>query len=176
MGRLKDKLYTSVEQEQQPEYCEQPPQEEYEPTEEEVAEYYQQQLEERQQQQQQQYIAEEVQRKEDAQKSPLAILDEIKLNPSPKGTLPVLIGGRPIDLHILEDYIVKISPHALKTILRYHNARTIEEIKNYSRGPILKIKSGFWFLIIGLIAICVLGVVVLMFAPQLTAMFKNFAP
>ena len=70
----------------------------------------------------------------DKEKSPLAILEDIKKDPSPKGTFATIIGGRPVDLHILEDYIVKISPYSLKTILRYHNAKTIEEIKNYSRG------------------------------------------
>jgi len=172
LGRLKDKL--AMQQNYQSEY-EQPP-EEF--TEEEIADYYyQQQLAEQQYQAQQQEEADEEIRKENAMKSPLAILDEIKEKPSPKGTFPVLIGGRPIDLHILEDYIVKISPHALKTILRYHNARTIEEIKSYSTGPSLKAKgSGFWILIIALIGIVVLGIVIMMFSPQLTQMMKNFAP
>ena len=176
MGRLKDKLRES----QRRDYQEEPEYEqEYEPTEEELAEYYQQQ----QMMQQEQQRLEQLQKRQKQQqiqvpkaKAPLAILEEIKQNPSPKGTLPVLIGGRPIDLHILEDYIIKISPHALKTILRYHNARTIEEIKNYSRGPQLKVKSGFWILIIALIGILILGLFVLMFAPQLTQGMKNFIP
>ena len=176
MGRLKDKTratqYTTPEPEPEPEIQQES---EYQPTEEELQEYYYQQ--QAQQAWQAQQEEQERTRQEDASRAPLEILDEIRKNPSPKGTLPVLIGGRPIDLHILEDYIVKISPHALKTILRYHNARTIEEIKNYSTGPQFKKGNwGFWLLVIGLIGICVVGLVVLMFAPQLTAMFKNFSP
>jgi len=170
VNRLKEKVIRAQQQNQQAideeyyeDYTEQQP---GQPTEEDMRRYYQQR-----------YLEESKLAQEDAIKPPLAILDEIKEQPSPKGTLPVLVGGRPVDLHVLEDYIVKISPHALKTILRYHNARTIEEIKNYSRGPVVKSKGmGFWILIIALIGIVVVGIMILMFAPELTSMMKNFIP
>ncbi|GAH35216.1 unnamed protein product, partial [marine sediment metagenome] len=102
MSLLNNRLRVNQQRQQQQEY------EEYQPTEEELeAYYYQQQMEEQQRQQEQ----EEAERLEDASKAPIAILEEIRKHPSPKGTLPVIIGGRPIDLHVLEDYIVKISPH-----------------------------------------------------------------
>jgi len=105
--------------------------------------------------------------------NPLSILDEIKASPSPKGTFPMVIGGRPLDLHVLEDYITKISPFALKTILRYHNARTIEELKGYSRGGSLKLNSGTIILILLAIGLAVGGVIMLMYMPQIMEMFKG---
>lgn len=108
--------------------------------------------------------------------SPLAVLDEIKRSPSPKGAYPTLIGGRPIDLHDLEDYLLKISPYALKTILRYHNARTIEEIKGYAKG-LGGSKFNFRFILLILLAVgmAVIGILVLLYMPQIMAFFKGFA-
>ena len=105
--------------------------------------------------------------------NPLSILDEIKAKPSPKGTFPMLIGGRPLDLHVLEDYITKISPFALKTILRYHNARTIEELKGYSGRGSLKLKSGTIILILVAIGLAIGGIIMLLYMPQIMSYFKG---
>ena len=104
--------------------------------------------------------------------NPLAILDEIKKQPSPKGTLPAIIGGRPVDLHILEDYVVKISPYQLRTVLRYHNARTIEEIRNYSqRFGTTKMKGSTILIILLAIGMAVIGLFAMMYLPQIIKMF-----
>jgi hypothetical protein len=108
--------------------------------------------------------------------SPLSILDEIEEDPSPKGTAPIKLGGRPIDLHVLEDYVVKISPYSLKTILRYHNARTIEEMKGYSKGVGLKMKSGTIILIIVAIAMAVLGILMMTLMPDILGNFSGGLP
>jgi len=105
--------------------------------------------------------------------SPLSILDEIKEKPAPKGVFPVIIGGRPLDLHALEDYVVKISPFSLKTVLRYHNARTIEEIKGYGRGPNVKLKGGMIMFILFAVAMAALGIFVIMFMPDLMSSFSS---
>ena len=96
---------------------EQPQQQELTP--ELIQEIQRMQMEEqlRQQQMQQGISVQPVPEVKDGD-NPLSILDEIKAQPSSKGTYPMLIGGRPVDLHVLEDYITKISPFALKTILR----------------------------------------------------------
>jgi len=99
--------------------------------------------------------------------SPLSIIDEIQTQPSEKGTHEVKIGGRPIDLHILEDYVVKISPYSLKTILRYHNARTIEEMKGYSKGVGLKMKGGTIILIMLALGLAVIGIMMLTMFPEI---------
>ena len=106
-------------------------------------------------------------------RSPLSIVKEIKENPSQKGTFATVIGGVPVDLHILEEYLVRTSPFALKTVMRYHNARNMEEIKNYSRGPNLKVNSKFWILIIVAVAIIFLGLFLILFFPKIMASFQG---
>lgn len=104
---------------------------------------------------------------------PLSILDEIKKKPTPKGVFTQRIGGRPVDLHVLEDYITKISPFALKTLLRYHNAKTMEEIKSYSQGKSMNINAGTIILILAAVGMAVLGIVMLVFMPDIMNMFKG---
>jgi len=106
--------------------------------------------------------------------NPLAILDEIKRNPSPKGTHPIMIGGRPLDLHALENYVVKVSPYHLRTILRYHNARTIEEVKNYSqRFGVAKLKGSTLLVILLAVGMGILGIVMMFFLPDIIATFSG---
>lgn len=111
-------------------------------------------------------------------RSPVKLATEIENDPTPKGVLEMNIGGRPIDLHQLENYMVwKTSPFVMKTLLRYHNAKTMEEIKSYSsrrvgRGGSLNMKT------IGIILLCVamavVGLVMIMFMPQIMAFFRGF--
>ena len=148
-------------------------------------EYYQdpevqQQIQQQYQHQYQQQMQQRQQIQEDDEehrddRSPLSIVKEIKENPSQKGTFEAIIGGVPVDLHILEDYLVRTSPFALKTVMRYHNARNMEEIKNYSRGPNLKVNNKFWILIIMAVAIMMLGIFVIMFMPQIMQTFQGGA-
>jgi len=110
-------------------------------------------------------------------RNPVAIAKGVENNPVPHGICQVMIGGRPIDLHMFEDYMVwKVSPYQLRTLLRYHNARTIEEIKNYSLRPTLKMKSGTLILIIVAILMLVGGLAIFMFMPEITAMLQGYVP
>ena len=109
-------------------------------------------------------------------KSPLAILDEIKLNPSPKGSYPTIIGGRPVDLHDLEDYLLKISPYSLKTIMRYHQARTIEELRRYSKGKGSTFNMKIIWIILMIMGMIGLGVFIILFLPQIMGGMKNMIP
>jgi len=105
--------------------------------------------------------------------SPLSILEEIQKIPSPKGTFPLLIGGKPVDLHAIEDYVVRISPFNIKTILRYHNARTIEEVKGYGRfGGSLKVNSKTILIILFAVGMAVLGILFIFFMPQIMQSFQ----
>jgi hypothetical protein len=104
--------------------------------------------------------------------SPLSILDEIKRKPTPKGVFAQRIGGRPVDLHVLEDYITKISPFALKTLLRYHNAKTMEEIKSYSQGKTIGISGGTIILILAAVGMAILGIAMIFFMPDIMNSFK----
>jgi len=104
------------------------------------------------------------------------VLEDIRKYPTPKNTFATIIGGRPVDLHSMEDYLLKISPYGLKTILRYHNARTIEEIKNYAKlGGGGKLNTKFWLLIMLFIGLAVIGVIILIFLPQIMDFFQGSA-
>lgn len=105
--------------------------------------------------------------------TPLSILDEIKNKRIPKGTAPVLIQGIPVDLHSLEDYIISISPYNIKTLMRYNNARILEEIKGYSKFGTGKINSKMLILIMLAAGMAVLGIIMIMFMPQIMAMFQG---
>ena len=107
------------------------------------------------------------------EEGPLSILEEISDAPSPKGTFPVMIGGRPIDLHMLEEYVVKISPHSLSTLLRYRNARTIEEIKGYGKGMNVKFNGKTLVMILIAVGMAVLGLIFMLFMPDIMAMFQS---
>ena len=109
-------------------------------------------------------------------KSPVKLAIEIEKKPTPKGVLELKIGGRPIDLHQIEDYMVwKINPYNMKTLMRYHNAKTMEEIKSYSRrrsGGGMPLRT--IMLILLLVGVSVAGFVMLMFMPQIMQFFKGF--
>ena len=108
-------------------------------------------------------------------RDPVKIATDIEDFPTPPGICEVMIGGRPIDLHAFEDYMVwRISPYQMRTVLRYRTARIMEEIKNYSSSPKVKMGGNFFIMIMIVIIMLVVGVAVLMFMPQLTGFFKGF--
>lgn len=106
----------------------------------------------------------------------------IKRKPSPKEALKVNIGGRPIDLHQLEKYLVwQTSPYILRTIIAYNNSRQIEQMQNYRRkgfsqvGGATKKGSGrllMWLIIFG--ALFGIGVVLVMYMPAIMNFFRGF--
>lgn len=109
--------------------------------------------------------------------TPLAIAKEVRKRPSLKETLPTVIGGVPVDLHILEDYLVKTSPFALKTIIRYHNARTVEEIKGYGKAGVgVKLNSKTIILVLLCVGMAVLGLLMLTIMPELLETFSGSVP
>lgn len=111
-------------------------------------------------------------------RAPVKLATEIENDPTSKGVLEINVGGRPIDLHQLENYMVwKTSPFVMKTLMRYHNAKTMEEIKSYSsrrigRGGSMNLKT------IGIILLCIVmavaGLIMVMFMPQIMAFFRGF--
>ena len=110
-------------------------------------------------------------------RSPVKLATEIERDSTPKGAFEIMIGGRPIDLHQLENYMVwKTSPYVIKTLMRYNNAKTLEEVKNYSSrrrgGGSLNLKS--LMLILLCVGMAIAGVVMVMFMPQIMAFFKGF--
>lgn len=160
MGRLFEKVKGRPR-----EYEEYPPEPEYQ-SEEIPQEYYEEYR------RQQGYVPAE---KEPIDDTPLGILKDIEKSPSPKGTFPTVIGGIPVDLHSLEDYVIKISPFGLKTILRYHHARDIEEMKGYGRRGSMNINSKTILLILAAVGMAVMGLIMIMYMPQIMEMFSGGA-
>jgi len=105
---------------------------------------------------------------------PIQVARDIKKKPTPKGYFRTVISGIPVDLHSLEDYIVKTSPFAIKTIMRFDNARNIEEIKQYSTKSTGKKKLGigFFILIMFLVIMVIVGILLMMKGPELIEFFK----
>ena len=98
----------------------------------------------------------------------------IKKNPTPKGYFETVIGGVPIDLHSLEEYIVSVSPFSIQTIMKYNEAEMIEDIKNYSKGTGRKpMDFKIIFFIILAVGMGLLGLFVMMFMPDIMASFQG---
>jgi len=162
MGRLSDRLglFSNREEIEAPEeYYE----EEYAPEEyyDEKEEEYEKQIED----------DEEEKSYDDV---PIKLARQIKRKPTPKGYFRTVLFGIPVDLHALENYIVRTSPFAIKTLMRYDNSRIIEEIKQYgttSTGK-KKLDAKFFFFLIFLIIIVVVGIILMLKGPEIMNMFK----
>jgi len=114
-----------------------------------------------------------LERKEKDASAPLAILDEIKEKPSRPGTFKTVIQGKPIDLHSLESYVLKISPYVMRTILRYRTIRTMEEARNVAGRKPVKFNSKTLILILLAVGMAVLGIIFIFFMPEIMQMFKG---
>jgi hypothetical protein len=80
-----------------------------------------------------------------------------------------------VDLHILEDYITRISPFNIRTAMRYHNARTIEELRGYTKFGQLKMKKMNFIMLLLLVGMAILGIVLIFFMPQIMEMLQGMA-
>ena len=98
----------------------------------------------------------------------------VENDPSPKGVLKKVFCGRPIDVHMLEDYLVwRTSPLTIKTILSYGHSKTIEDMRGLlPLGERARGNSKMLVLIILAIILLVGGVMFLLYGPQLTQMFQ----
>ena len=97
---------------------------------------------------------------------------DVVANRSPKGKFEMTLMGRPVDLFKLENYLVfTVSPKTNTTLMRYNEVKTMEDVQGYGRNAIVKRKKGsFGFLIIIIIIVVimlVIGVVFLMYGPQI---------
>lgn len=90
---------------------------------------------------------------------------------SPKGKFPMTLVGRPIDVFKLEDYLIfNISPLTNITLMRYNEVKAWEDAQGYGRKSIVKKRKSGGFLIMMIVIIIimmVIGVVFLMYGPQI---------
>ena len=102
------------------------------------------------------------------EEQPRKTAKEILKNPSKKGKLKMLIGGRPIDLHALEKFVLfKTDQRTTPTILRYNNAYAALDKAAFKRGGGIGFKKINWTMIIVLILIASAGILFLLFGPQI---------
>lgn len=104
---------------------------------------------------------------------PLAILDEIKKVPAPEGTHKTIIGGKSVDLFALEQYILKISPYSLRTILGYREIRTLEMLGNSSKRKKTNSKTLLYILIAAGALIAGLAIIFFMSNADFSSMFQG---
>ena len=65
---------------------------------------------------------------------PHYIRTEIISNPSPKGVYTLRLRGYPIDFNTFEKFLIgTMTPHAIVTLMRYNDARSLEEFRMYTR-------------------------------------------
>lgn len=114
-----------------------------------------------------------IERKEKDPRAPLAILDDIKDKPSYKGTFKTMIQGKVVDLHTLENYVLKISPYVMRTLLRYRTIRTMEEARNMAGRKPVKLNSKMLILLVLAVGMAILGIIVIFFLPDILNMFKG---
>lgn len=106
--------------------------------------------------------------------NPHTLRREIVTDPTPKGIYEMKIFGRPVDLSMLENYVVhKISPKSIVTLMRYNNSKTLEEIKGYSKRPQIKIKGSIIWMIIGAGALLAIGVYFLTSGASISDMMQG---
>lgn len=97
---------------------------------------------------------------------------DIENNPSPEGSLRVSFSGRPLDLHMLEDYLVwKTSPLEIKTILRYGHAKAVEDFRGlFTTGQRAKGNPKMLIMIVLAIILMIGGIFFLMYGPNMGAL------
>jgi len=97
---------------------------------------------------------------------------DIENNPSPEGALRVSFSGRPLDLHMLEDYLVwKTSPLEIKTILRYGHAKAVEDFRGlFTAGQRAKGNPKMLIMIVLAIILMIGGIFFLMYGPNMGAL------
>jgi len=96
--------------------------------------------------------------------NPHTLFREVVTNPMPKGVYPMTIMGRPVDFRMLESYLVyKISPKSITTLMRFNHAKTLEEVKGYSKRPPMRAGKGFTIilLLVGAVIMLLLGFFIL---------------
>ena len=89
---------------------------------------------------------------------------------TPKGKLAMTLIGRPIDLFKLENYLIfNMSPRTNVTLMRYNEVKAWEDA-GYGRKAITRKRrglGGLLFIIIIIIIMLVVGVVFLLYGPQI---------
>ena len=84
-----------------------------------------------------------------------------------------LLGGKPVDVHVLQDYLPEIDSYQIKTVIRSRIFRKMEELNRFTEVGHHKFNWGLIILILFIIGILALGIIIVMYYPQISAWFKG---
>ena len=109
-------------------------------------------------------------------KTPLAKVDTIKENRTPRGTGASIMFGVPFDVFDLEDILIRVSPTDLRTMLRLENVRVAEQMRNSPRLSQEK-KSDFnWSILLWILIIAAIGIAAVFLLPRILNALGGFIP
>jgi len=101
------------------------------------------------------------------------IIHDIQDRRVKKGDAEIKVGGRPIDWHDLEDFVLAVSPYKFVNILKLKEDATRADVMRWRRDKEPKVNTRILIWIIVAIGVMILGVILLMFMPQIIAMFSG---
>lgn len=146
-----------------------------EPQQEEMQEYRSELVREYDEMQQQAQIHEEKERRALEETNPHEKYIDVISTRSPKNKFKMTLVGRPIDIFKLENYLIfTMSPRTNITLMRYNEVKAWEDAQGYGRHGIVKKKrgiGGLLFLIVIIIIMLIVGVIFLLYGPQLMSGF-----
>ena len=99
---------------------------------------------------------------------PAKVVKEIQRNPVRKGILTEKINGIPIDWHDLENFIVSLSPQHFANTLKLQEQKVRRKELSYVDKERKPFPVG---ILIGLAILVVVGIILMVYGPQIMAMF-----
>lgn len=92
----------------------------------------------------------------------------------------VLLAGKPVDVHILSDFLPDIDQLKIKTVIRQRVFRKLEELRRFEPQKKIKFNWGMVLLILLAVGLLLLGIIIVMYWPQiqhaLSGMFGGILP
>jgi len=114
----------------------------------------------------------ERERKAYEETNPHKLKSEIISNPAPPHSHEMLIMGRPVDVNMLERYLVfDVSPKSNITMMRYSDAKTAYDMFGFMKRKPVKFNKTLIWLLLGAGIALVVGILFLTQGPSLTGMF-----
>jgi hypothetical protein len=95
-------------------------------------------------------------------------------NPLPRGMCQEWIGGHVLDLGMLSEFITyKTSPSFITNVINNVTAKVREDTLDMKKKKPFKVNSGMIILVIIAVACLVLGLIVMMYLPQIMSFFQG---
>jgi len=107
--------------------------------------------------------------------NPHSLYKEVITDPADKDVHRMTLFGRPVDLAMLENYLIfKVSPRTVTTLMRYNDVKAIEETRGLSkRKPLKMAKSGMIWIILGAVVLLIIGLIFFMYGGNMSEIMKG---